>query len=116
MSPISHVSRQKLKVIFAGNWCHQERASRCQSPEKAANVDSIVKRSICGHATEEMSQLYSTVRQKEIQKAVGKVISLAGYREVAADTAGWCASGCAWSKTGSRRAVGSTRHAPIDSA
>lgn len=29
-----------------------------------------------------MSQLYSTVGQKEIQRAVGKVISISGYREL----------------------------------
>ena len=28
------------------------------------------------------SQLYSTVGQKEIQRAVGKVISMVGYREL----------------------------------
>src|SRR5262245_2578465 len=44
--------------------------------------DSIVQRSICGHATQEMYELYSTVGQKEIQRAVGKVISMVGYREL----------------------------------
>jgi hypothetical protein len=29
-----------------------------------------------------MSELYSTVGQKEIQRAVGKVISMAGYRRL----------------------------------
>jgi hypothetical protein len=29
-----------------------------------------------------MSQLYSTVGQKEIERAVGKVISMAGYRKL----------------------------------
>jgi hypothetical protein len=33
-------------------------------------------------ATPEMSQLYSTVGQREIQRAVGKVISISGYREL----------------------------------
>jgi len=53
-----------------------------QDLAREANIDSIVQRSICGHATPEMSQLYSTVGQKEIQRAVGKVISISGYREL----------------------------------
>jgi hypothetical protein len=53
-----------------------------QDLAREANIDSIVQRSICGHATQEMSQLYSTVGQKEIQRAVGKVISISGYREL----------------------------------
>jgi integrase len=55
-----------------------------QDLAREANIDSIVKRNICGHATEKMSELYSTVRQQEIEEAVGKVISLAGYRELSA--------------------------------
>ncbi len=51
-----------------------------QDLAREANIDGIVQRSICGHSTAEMSQLYSTVGQKEIQRAVGKVISMAGYR------------------------------------
>ena len=39
-----------------------------------------------GHATQEMSQLYSTVGQKEIQRAVGKVISMVGYRQLTLST------------------------------
>ena len=59
-------------------------ATRAQSDRLPfqANIDSIVQRSICGHATQEMSELYSTVGQKEIQRAVGKVISMVGYREL----------------------------------
>jgi hypothetical protein len=53
-----------------------------QDLAREANIDSIVQRSICGHATQEMSELYSTVGQKEIQRAVGKVISMVGYREL----------------------------------
>jgi hypothetical protein len=53
-----------------------------QDLAREANIDSIVQRSICGHATPEMSQLYSTVGQKEIQRAVGKVISMVGYRQL----------------------------------
>ena len=47
-----------------------------------ANIDSIVQRNICGHATQETSELYSTAGQQEIQRAVGKVISMVGYREL----------------------------------
>jgi hypothetical protein len=53
-----------------------------QDLAREANIDSFVQRSICGHSTEEMSRLYSTVGQKEIQRAVGKVISMAGYRRL----------------------------------
>ena len=53
-----------------------------QDLAREANIDAIVQRSICGHATAEMSELYSTVGQKEIQRAVGKVISMAGYRRL----------------------------------
>jgi len=60
-----------------------------QDLAREANIDSIVKRNICGHATEKMSELYSTVRQQEIEEAVGKVISLAGYRGLAAGQGGY---------------------------
>jgi len=60
-----------------------------QDLAREANIDSIVKRNICGHATEKMSELYSTVRQQEIEEAVGKVISLAGYRGLAAGRGGY---------------------------
>jgi integrase len=53
-----------------------------QDLAREANIDKFVQRSICGHSTEEMSQLYSTVGQKEIERAVGKVISMAGYRRL----------------------------------
>jgi hypothetical protein len=36
-----------------------------------------------------MSELYSTVPQREIQAAVGAVISLAKYRELMRDSASW---------------------------
>jgi hypothetical protein len=49
---------------------------------REANIDKFVQRSVCGHSTEEMSQLYSTVGPKEIERAVGKVISMAGYRRL----------------------------------
>jgi hypothetical protein len=48
---------------------------------------------ICGHATDEISELYSTVPQREIQAAVGAVISLAKYRELLQDGASWWESG-----------------------
>jgi hypothetical protein len=40
-----------------------------------------------------MSNLYSTVPQREIQAAVGAVISLAKYRELLQDGASWWESG-----------------------
>jgi hypothetical protein len=40
-----------------------------------------------------MSDLYSTVPQREIQAAVGAVISLAKYRELLQDGASWWESG-----------------------
>jgi hypothetical protein len=50
---------------------------------------SLRMQKICGHATQEMSELYSTVPQREIQAAVGAVISLAKYRELMRDSASW---------------------------
>ena len=43
--------------------------------------------------TDEMSELYSTVPQREIQAAVGAVISLSRYRELLQDGASWWESG-----------------------
>jgi hypothetical protein len=42
---------------------------------------------------DDMSDLYSTVPQREIQAAVGAVISLAKYRELLQDGASWWESG-----------------------
>ncbi|MEP6653428.1 MAG: hypothetical protein ABJA82_08725 [Myxococcales bacterium] len=39
-------------------------------------------RSICGHLTEEMTERYSSVPQAEVESALGKVVSLAGYRDL----------------------------------
>ncbi len=47
-----------------------------------ADIEAIVRQKICGPATDEMSDLYSTVPQREIQAAVGAVSSLAKYREL----------------------------------
>src|SRR4051812_46333524 len=47
---------------------------------RRAAVDGLVQRSICGHLTEEMTERYSSVAQAEVQAALGKVVSLAGYR------------------------------------
>jgi hypothetical protein len=46
-----------------------------------------------------MSELYSTVPQREIQAAVGAVISLAKYRELMRDSASWWESGGKGEKT-----------------
>ena len=64
-----------------------------QDLARNADIETIVRQKICGHATQEMSDLYSTVPQKEIQAAVGAVISLAKYRELLRDGASWCESG-----------------------
>lgn len=59
-----------------------------QDLAREAEIDGIVKRSICGHATEEMLELYSTVGQKEIERAVRKVISLTGYKRITSSEPG----------------------------
>jgi hypothetical protein len=41
----------------------------------------VVKlRIACSHLTEEMTERYSSVAQAEVEAALGKVVSLAGYR------------------------------------
>jgi integrase len=64
-----------------------------QDLARNADIEAIVRQKICGHATDEMSDLYSTVPQREIQAAVGAVISLAKYRELLQDGASWGESG-----------------------
>jgi integrase len=51
-----------------------------QDLARRAAVDGLVQRSICGHLTEEMTERYSSVAQVEVEAALGKVVSLAGYR------------------------------------
>ena len=53
-----------------------------QDLARRAAVDGLIQRSICGHLTEEMTERYSSVAQVEVEAAVGKVISLAGYRDL----------------------------------
>jgi integrase len=64
-----------------------------QDLARNADIEAIVRQRICGHSTDEMSELYSTVPQREIQAAVGAVISLARYRDLMQDGASWCESG-----------------------
>ena len=64
-----------------------------QDLARNAAIEAIVRQKICGHATDEMSDLYSTVPQREIQAAVGAVISLAKYRELLRDGASWWEGG-----------------------
>jgi integrase len=64
-----------------------------QDLARSADIESVVRQKICGHATQEMSELYSTVPQREIQAAGGAVISLAKYRELLRDGASWWESG-----------------------
>ena len=40
-----------------------------------------------------MSELYSTIPQPEIEQAVGKIISMAGYAKLRRDSAPWWKSG-----------------------
>jgi hypothetical protein len=53
-----------------------------QDLARRAAVDGLVQRSICGHLTEEMTERYSSVAQADVQAALGKVVSLAGYRDL----------------------------------
>ena len=64
-----------------------------QDLARNADIEAMSGRRFCGHATDEMSDLYSTVPQREIQAAVGAVISLAKYRELLQDGASWWESG-----------------------
>ena len=49
-----------------------------QDLARRAEVNSLVRRSICGHLTEEMTERYSSVAQVEVEAALGKLVSLAG--------------------------------------
>jgi hypothetical protein len=64
-----------------------------QDLARLAEVNGLVQRSICGHLTEEMTERYSSVAQVEVEAALGKVVSLAGYRELLSETAKWRESG-----------------------
>jgi integrase len=48
-----------------------------QDLARTTDIETTVRHKICGHATQETSDLCSTVPQREIQAAVGAVISLA---------------------------------------
>jgi hypothetical protein len=39
-----------------------------------------------------MTERYSSIAQVEVEAALGKVVSLAGYRELLRETAKWCES------------------------
>lgn len=56
-----------------------------QDLARQAAIDGLVQRSICGHLTEEMTERYSSVAQAEVEAALGKVVSLAGYRDLLRD-------------------------------
>jgi integrase len=64
-----------------------------QDLARSADIEQIVRQKICGHATDEMTDLYSTIPQPEIERAVGKIISIAGYRHLPRDGASWWESG-----------------------
>lgn len=48
---------------------------------RAARVDALVTRSISGHATEKMQDLYSSVGSEEQRQSIAKVIALTKVRE-----------------------------------
>jgi len=64
-----------------------------QDLARRAALDGLVQRSICGHLTEEMTERYSLVAQAEVKAALGKVVSLAGYRGLLRGTGGKKRSG-----------------------
>ena len=73
---------------------------------RRTNVNAVVARQICGHATETMQLRYSTVSAEEGKQAMGKVISIIqGRRElVAGRSAGGAAlGGCTASEVGKPR-------------
>jgi integrase len=48
---------------------------------RKAQVESVVTRSISGHATEQMKQHYETVNVEEKRENLARVISVAGFRQ-----------------------------------
>ncbi len=48
---------------------------------RRAQVESVVTRSISGHATEQTKQHYETVSVEEKRQILARVLSLAGFRE-----------------------------------
>jgi len=58
-----------------------------QDHARRASIDGLIQRSICGHLTEEMTERYSSVAQVEVEAALGKVVSLSGYRDLLRFTA-----------------------------
>lgn len=53
-----------------------------QDLARQVGVAGLVQRSICGHLTEEMTERYSSVGQTEVEAALAKVISFAGYAQL----------------------------------
>jgi hypothetical protein len=85
-----------------------------QDLARRAQVEGLVQRSICGHLTEEMTELYGSVGQDEVRAAMEKVVSLAGYRDILAQSSrsalggAGCEKGC----ESDRRERGGVRAAP----
>jgi hypothetical protein len=48
---------------------------------RRAQIESVVTRSISGHATEQMKQLYETVNVEQKRQSLAKVTSLARFRD-----------------------------------
>lgn len=83
-------SLQKVFVAAAGSAGIKKKVSAramrrtFQDITRAADVSSIVKRSISGHATEAMEGWYSTVPPDEQRAGLAKVVSLLDHKAMAA--------------------------------
>jgi hypothetical protein len=83
----SHRARQPFKDVCK-HLLLEKRVTPKATPRtlqdlaRRAAVDGLVQRSICGHLTEEMTERYSSVAQVEVEAALGKVVSLAGHRDL----------------------------------
>jgi hypothetical protein len=52
-----------------------------QDLARAAEVSDVVTRAVSGHATEAMQRRYSTVSADEMRRSLGRVVSLAKFRQ-----------------------------------
>ena len=63
---------------------------------RAAEVQSLVTRSISGHTTTQMQEHYSTVNASEQRESIGKVIELMGVQSGAEWCSRWCSGLGKW--------------------
>lgn len=59
-----------------------------QDLARAAEIDALVKKSICRRATDEMSELYSTISPAEQRQTIAKVIQLFGSGGATSEASG----------------------------